>query len=35
MSNIINIYTAEEKVRLSLEWVAKQEPWVIPTVLVK
>lgn len=35
MSNIINIYTPEEKIRLSLEWVAKQEPWVIPTVLVK
>jgi predicted metal-dependent peptidase len=36
MSNtLINIYTPEEKVRLAIDWVAKQEPWVIPTVLVK
>lgn len=32
---MINIYTPEEKVRLAIDWVAKQEPWVIPTVLVK
>ena len=27
------IYTAEEKVRIALNWVAKQEPFVIPVVL--
>jgi predicted metal-dependent peptidase len=30
-----NLYTAEEKVRQAIDWVAKQEPWVIPVVLVK
>ena len=30
-----NLYTAEEKVRLALEWVARQEPWVIPVVLTR
>ena len=28
-----NIYNAEEKVRIALNWVAKQEPFVIPVVL--
>lgn len=30
-----DIYTAEEKIRIALDWVAKQEPWVIPVVLTR
>ena len=29
------IYTAEEKIRIALDWVARQEPWVIPVVLTR
>jgi predicted metal-dependent peptidase len=35
MSLLDSVLTPEEKIKIALDWVAKQEPWVIPTVLTR